>query len=319
MIDEFHFSFKISLINQELVIKVMNNFELWKNKFSFEEIQTLPQWNSFKNTSLMVNFISNSIDSKNIEASLGSNNPVISFKMNTQLDGITINFLLPVRYIKLDYPKVLEELPAYITELQSRIDYKIKLIDQRFESSNCEELREENKRLREEIVDLKLGKKISTEFLQIPGFDYNSNNRSIIKAGHNDWRGVRCNRILYNNGRQYFSVKIEYTSDASFMFGFCSTNIRAAPHVIYHRQIESYMFYMKNGAIYENSNPIKNIQSFIKPVSGDIFDVVIDYVKETIYLYKDGQELGFSSVKLNGNYLTPCFDLHSDKDSISLI
>jgi len=279
----------------------------------------LPQWNSFKNTSLLVNFISNSIDSKNIEASLGSNNPAVSFKMNTQLDGITINFVLPVRYVKLEHPKTLEELPAYITEIQNRIDYKIKLIEQRFEINNCQELLEENKRLKEEIIDLKLGKKISTEFLQMPGFNYNSNNRSIIKAGDDNWRGVRCNRILYNNGRQYFSVKIEYTLQASFMFGFCSTNIKAAPHVIYHRSAESYMFYLENGAIYQNSNPIKNIPFYIRPVSGDIFDVVLDYDKHTIYLYKDGQEVGFSLISLNGNYLTPCFDLYKDKDSISLI
>ena len=80
-------------------------------------------------------------------------------------------------------------------------------------------------RHKEEVVNLKIGSKIETEFLYSDtDFSYSNKNKTIEKTSVNTWVGLRCNRILYNSGRYYFSIKIDRTDTNSLiMLGYCST------------------------------------------------------------------------------------------------
>ena len=156
-------------------------------------------------------------------------------------------------------------------------------------------------RLKEEVVNLKIGSKIETEFLYSDtDFSYSNKNKTIEKTSVNTWVGLRCNRILYNSGRYYFSIKIDRTDTNSLiMLGYCSTgNAHSTQNNGFFKLGKSYLFYLHNGQIYENSTPKKTIANYKRPVSGDSFDIVIDFEKKSIYLYCEGNEIGFMSVEL---------------------
>ena len=313
----FHFNFNISSI--EFYVKVSKQFENWEAKYLVKDLLNLPQWNNLHNSTTIVNFILNAIYRKEFDFYL-NDSPLLAFKLKTGLELIFVDFLLKLKHSNVELPRNLGELPNFIKELENRIYDKIMVIEDKVEGRNCIELLKENKRLRKEVVNLKLGTKIKTEFLYKSNFEYENYNKTIRKASEG-WMGVRTNRIIFNSGRYHYSIKIDRTdTNCNIMLGFCSTehnmNGRGGG---FHPVSQSFMFYLHDGHIYESSTPKKKIVSYHRPISGDSFEVVIDFEKKSIHLFSKGNELGFMNINIERENLTPCIDLYTKEDTISLL
>ena len=317
--NDLFFQFNISI--NDFYVKITKQFENWEARFLIKDILSLPMWKSLVNEIKLFNFLSNQIERKQFDANLDCS-PIIIFNMNSGIEGVTIDFTLKLSYIILDIPNKLENLPNYIKKLESRIDDKIKIMMlYKNQSYQNEKLAEENKRLEQEVQNLTLGAKLDIELLRFKDFTYTNNDKKVIKTGANGWIGIRCNRILRNYGRYHYKVKIEETDlNGYIMIGFAQNSIGGTGRVSgFYSVSYSSMFYLNNGQIYENASVKKTIPNFTPVHKGDIFEVVIDCEKKSIHLFTQGNEIGFSPITFDIENITPCVDLYTKGDSISLL
>ena len=65
---------------------------------------------------------------------------------------------------------------------------------------------------------------------------------------------------------------------------------------------------------------MKTLRKKLRIIIGrDLIEVVIDFEKKSIHLFSKGNELGFMNINIERENLTPCIDLYTKEDTISLL
>ena len=121
--------------NTEFSVKITKQFENWITKYPIREMMNLPQWRNLINSAILINFISNAIENIEFDAYLLSP-PLLIFKMKTGIEGISIDFNLHLTHIPFEAPHNFQELTTLIWELESRIDQKFIMIEDKIEGKN---------------------------------------------------------------------------------------------------------------------------------------------------------------------------------------
>jgi hypothetical protein len=315
--------YNFNILEEEFSIKITKNFEVWEGKYQFQQILTLPMWKSLKNTKNLYNFITKAIEKMEFEVNLDSNPFNFIFRdYSKNMEDVFFEYILAIEHTKKGEPTRIEDLVSYIKDLENRLDGRLNFVEKKI---NSDSLFLENIKLQEEIANLKLGKKIQTEFLMPNGFQNYleiSDNQRTVKNLKDYWIGIRCNRIINtaSNQRYYYSIRIEETDINSYIrIGFVSTTVNQTTGHGF-GGVDNFCGFdiSKNGVVYGGTTTVK-IQNYISPKKFYIFDVVIDFSEKSIYLYFEGEKVGFGSVVFKYVDYSPCIDLYTTGDSVSLV
>jgi hypothetical protein len=313
--------YNFNILEEEFSIRISRNFEVWEGKYQFQQILTLPMWKSLKSTKNLFNFITKAIEKMEFEVNLDSNPFNFIFRdYSKNMEDVFFEYILTIEHTKKGEPNRIEDLVSYIRDLENKFDGRLNFVENKINSDN---LLLENLKLKEEITNLKLGKKINTEFLIPSGYqtylEISENQRSVKKKLDN-WVGIRCNRIMNtaSNQRYYYSVRIEETDINSYIrIGFVSTTVNQNQGF---GGVDNFCGFdiSKNSIVYGGTTTVK-IQNYITPKKFYIFDVVIDFSEKSIYLYFEGEKVGFGSVIFKYLDYSPCVDLYTNGDCVILV
>lgn len=312
--DSCNFTFNLCSNKGYFEVLIMKGVDFWKGSFLLADLLQQRMWEFLRTEDNLFKFLSSAIEKKRFSADL-KEEPVIRFEWI-----IGFNTTLELRLHKhiLGVPTNLDDLGKFLKDLEERIELRFGQLDQKIENRNYKELVAENEKLKKQLSIEKYGQKISFEFISSTNVELSNSNKTAKKLNSTAWVGVRGNKLLdpKSKNRYHYSIKLINSKVNNIMVGFAS-NYAGNNGAVYYTNA-AFVFYLNDGNVYNSGSPLKKL-TLPKFKTGDVLDVIIDFDKSLILLYKDEVDLGFCPITIPNDHLyTPCIDIHDVGDTVEL-